>query len=560
MVKSIYIADYPKAIVTFYSYGKDLADRDNPLPFLSQVITPVQGSREVQVEADMLRLGYKYLNYNVSGCSNDVHGAFAKIEMSYKPVDVVEVDGVYVETKDTVIIDDVRYLKTDERIFYHATDDEWYFREDYEDFDDLIQIDDKFYREDDDDICETDSGWELKDNCFYCEHCDKWHYGSDYYNVRADSSHEETWCRDCVDEEAFWCNDCDEYYSTNYRDYYRTRGGDRICSRCRENNYCYCEECGEIVWYEDYDGEEECCVYCRDEHRSNRRVRSYHASHHDLIKYFKGDQEVEYNRDLKVFGFELEADDGEGADEVIGEIEELGCSRLISSFEHDGSLSSSGFETISYPIDIKTFNSADWESFLKCYQNHGYKSDQASNSCSLHMHFNRPAFFGYSVRAQENSIAKLYVFFRKYWDDLVKASRRKYLGWCDLDEDIKDCNPELSIIQERAEYCSKYKKNNNHRTAINQGNSSTIEIRLGKGTLNPKSFRAWIDLMYHVVNNIKKVPFARAHEGALWLKGISPATKEYLRKRKAFISIIGEENFNEPVQAESNILVAEPEE
>lgn len=464
------------------------------------------------------------------------------VHVIYKKEETTFFDGVLVRANDICVINDTKYLKTDPLVCYYATEDEWCLREDMTDTD-CIEIDGKWYAENDNDICYTDDGeWILKDDAFWCEHCETWHnmHSEDYYEVRTDYDTTEYWCRSCKEETAYWCEDCECYYSEDYRDYYSINGNSYyVCSRCRDNNYCYCEECGETVHCDNYNSDADCCDECYNDHYSSQ-VRNYHASHGRPYRYFKNGAQVEYNRDLKCFGFELEVDDGDSPNSVIDSINELDVSRLIASFEHDGSLSCDGFETISYPMDIKTFIETDWESFLKCYKEQGYRSDEASNSCSLHMHFNKTAFFGFTERSVENSVAKLYIFFRKYWNDLVKASRRRYLGWCDLDEDIKECSPELSVIQKQAEYVAKCKKHNNHHTAINQGNNNTIEVRLGKGTLNPKSFRAWIDLMYHVVNNIKRIPFARAHEGALWLHGISKETKDYLRKRKAFLNIIGE--------------------
>lgn len=544
MVKEFYIAGYGKAIITFF-------DSKTSLPFLSKSFTTTEervhceipeGYRHVDNHVDVKRYpdGKKYVVYHVT----------------VKKVITVNVDGVPTDIEDVCFVDNVPYLKTDERVVFSATENEYILRS-YAKDNGYIIINNKWYDPDDEDIVYVPDRetYYLKDDCAYCERCEEWHYGLGY-TVYVDSNSTEEWCRECANDHAFRCDHCGNYYSDEDFNYETVRGGDIVCSLCLEDNYYWCEECEQYVYYDDYNTDAGMCDRCYNDR--HRRVRCYHDSHGEQISYFSHGEKVEFNRDLKVFGFELEVDDGDDADSVIEEIEELDENRLIRSFEHDGSLSDGGFETISHPMDIHTFKAANWEDFLQCYKDYDFRSDEARNSCSLHIHFNRTAFFGYSVRSQENAVAKLYVFFRKYWIDLVKASRRRNLEWCDLDYDIKDCNPELSIVQRQAEYCAKHKKSNNHHTAINQGNRDTIEIRLGKGTLNPKSFRAWIDLMYHVMNNIRKIPFARAHEGALWLKGIEPETKEYLRKRKAFLSIIGTDEVIDVNDENIAVAVAEP--
>lgn len=556
MVKKLYVMpSQTRAIVTYYSYGKNACDAANPLPFAShecEILTESDGSRCFSFDTSIH--GWKYYSYRYD--DSDPNVFYAKVY--YTPIEFVTINGVEVDIEDTVKINGNRYLKYDNSIFFNGTEDKWCFKEDY-DIDDMVCIDNRYYDEDDEDIvyAADDEEYHLKEDCSYCDRCNEWTYNVSMHTVYVSGDCQEEWCDSCCDNHAFYCDDCGYYHSSHdYSSYYIENSGYYVCEDCYEDNYHYCEECDSNVHNNNWNYNYECCDRCAEEnHGHDRRVHSYHDSHRKVIHYFKNGQQVEYSSDLKCFGFELEADDGDSPDDVIGAIEETSTNELIFNFEHDGSLSCNGFETISYPMDFATFKAADWETFLKCYSDNGYKSDQAHNSCSLHMHFNRPAFFGNSTRSQENSVAKLYVFFRKYWDDLVKASRRRNLGWCDLDEHIKHCSPELAVIQRSAEYCAKNCKCNDHHTAINQGNLNTIEIRLGKGTLNPLSFRAWVDLMYHVMNNIKKIPFARAHEGTLWLKGISPQTKTYLRNRKAFLSILGEAE-----DADINIAVAEPSE
>lgn len=236
----------------------------------------------------------------------------------------------------------------------------------------------------------------------------------------------------------------------------------------------------------------------------------------------------------KTFGFELEVDNGEDTDDTINEVRnelrEEGFAGLMASFEHDGSLSDDGFENISAPMDKQTFDAVNWEKVLDVYKKHGWRSHDAGCQCSLHIHFNLPGFFGVKLETQEKRIQYLEEFFIEYWRDLVKASRRgSDTSWCRL---------EMSHIEdrkERAKALTKDDKDHSNRyRAINLTNPWTVEIRLGRGTLNPKSFRAWIDMMYHVVNNAKNINDENVLIVKEWLRGIDNNTVEYLKSHGAF--------------------------
>ena len=52
----------------------------------------------------------------------------------------------------------------------------------------------------------------------------------------------------------------------------------------------------------------------------------------------------------------------------------------------------------------------------------GYYSHN-SGTCGLHVHINRAAL-GESVEEQENTIARIVYFFEKFWDKILRFSRR----------------------------------------------------------------------------------------------------------------------------------------
>lgn len=323
------------------------------------------------------------------------------------------------------------------------------------------------------------------------------------------------------------CDNCGVY---TYDSTEWTRFGRwKICPECAENAVI-CKVCGRPAVGDSTAEAIGVCRSCYDEY--NYHVNSY-ASWEDNVplRYLVDLTTVPYSDDLKVFGLELEVGGAYDANGVIDDNRRYAGGKWVLDYEHDSSLYY-GFETITHPMDKATFDSLDWEGILRNYSSRGYKSYSDSTfSCGLHIHFNRPAFLGDTKIKEEHSLSKLYVFFSEHWNDLVKASRRENLEWCDLDSDVKGYSG--TELRNMADYCAK-KKGFDHHTAINNGNRHTVEVRLGAGTLDPVEFRAWVDLMYTVMSNIRKISNRDVSKGHLWIRGISSGTAEWLRKIGAF--------------------------
>lgn len=400
----------------------------------------------------------------------------------------------------------------------------------------------------DDDTGEViyDDNYEVIDDLIYsrstversftrCDHCNEWVRKNETYLVNTRYG-TETWCESCCDDGTFRCECCDETYSTSDYDYHSVRAYGLICDGCAEysGNFEYCEECNEWVHIDDYDGEEDMCVWCAERRARTESlkwsIRNYHNA--PQIKWFgKKDSR---SKCWKGTGFELEIDNGSrSADAAKFIYDNLGDHVY---FEHDGSLGGNGFEIISQPMTDKYMRDKflpqiDYV-FDKLVSDYKYRSHDTT-TCGLHFHFSRELFGKGANR--DRALEKFTLFFEDYWDDVVKFSRRSSSG-------LSWCNPYTGYFSQKEkekdikDMCKgkKYLGHGDRYHAVNLTNRNTVEVRIMRGTLNPDTFRAAYDFLFTLVKNSKKVKYCDRHNLAKWFKGLKPETIAYMKERNAF--------------------------
>ena len=164
----------------------------------------------------------------------------------------------------------------------------------------------------------------------------------------------------------------------------------------------------------------------------------------------------------------------------------------------------------------------NWENTFKELILNGYMSHD-SNHCGLHVHMTRSMF-------TKEMIIKLIYFYEKYWDELIKFSRRddnrasRWSGKYDA-MSLSDCEQVYNTMNNRNRHDWRYK-------AVNLQKPATIEFRLMRGTLNYKSFMACVEFVVKVAENSSKV--TDVDNLSQWLDGLSDNCKEYMGKRKCF--------------------------
>lgn len=315
-----------------------------------------------------------------------------------------------------------------------------------------------------------------------CDHCGRLEH-IDNLNHIADS--DENWCNDCTADDAVRCNDCGEYVQY----YSRTYDGDYICEDCRDDNYYYCDGCGDYVHRNDVYSDDDCyyCPRCWEDHdSSSRAVRSYHDNPRRVF------HKAEDEETTKFIGCEIETEKGDYESRV--EItQEHGEDELYIYQMKDGSLDSDGIECITQPMSKKFFDQFDFESWFRDLKDAGARSHNTSN-CGLHIHLSHE-WFGDDEEKQDIICGLCVEVMSNFQSKLNKFARRSSERWASYD--FIEYSETFSDKIEKAK--KKGKEKSGRYKALNRCNRSTIEFRIFKGTLNPETFRASVEMCIRLV-------------------------------------------------------------
>lgn len=342
-----------------------------------------------------------------------------------------------------------------------------------EDGDDWYEFEGKIYCED------------CNDELFeYCGECGEKFYRDEMNWIEGYDQYVCDECyRDCYSE----CANCGEIVRTN--DMYDSADGD-ICEYCADYHYTCCDECGERVHndYIHYDEDDDryYCDECYDQ-RPEKVIHSYHHSHNYETKFYGGID----NGSTLFMGLELEIDNGDDRDDTAKEMYDCMPDGFIT-MERDGSLDC-GFENITQPATLEYHTSIrnNYEDMFQIAKDNGFRSHNTS-TCGYHIHFNRTFF----EDKEDECIAKLLYLVEKFWDELVKFSRRNYEN---LDRWAKkyDKTPDEVVDDMKSHNLDRYH-------AINLTNRKTIEFRMFRGTLKSETFFATLQLVDTIVRYVKE--------------------------------------------------------
>lgn len=307
-----------------------------------------------------------------------------------------------------------------------------------------------------------------------------------------------------------------------------------LCEPCFERYYTICSRCGRLLrngdaCYENEEDDRSLCYSCYSTVFSSRAIHDY---------YYRPEP-IFYGDGPRYMGVELEVD---GAGEDSGNAREAlsiaNRTKDLLYCKHDGSLEE-GFELVTHPMDLN-FQQGEmpWPEILDALKNMGYRSHQAG-TCGLHVHVSRLAF-GETLQQQDTVIARILYFFEKFWDELLKFSRRtprQLQHWASR-YGFKDSPTELLDHAKKGNGAGRY-------TCVNLLNENTIEFRIFRGTLKYNTLIAALQL----IDRVCDVALYLSDEeirALSWTSFVSGCTQseliQYLKERRLYV--------NEPVEGE----------
>jgi hypothetical protein len=327
-------------------------------------------------------------------------------------------------------------------------------------------------------------------------------------------------CDDC----RWTCEDCGADFSENATQY-TNASDDSICSHCREDHYCYCESCEDLIhtdaiFVSSYDDGYR-CGYCHDRHYDERSAEDDEAredmgpiaEYHHAGRFLSPiPSPASKAAGGLYFGVELEVERASNARRSRGELAEAIaaevrasagritegrrgslCTQLLA-FERDGSLCD-GFEMITAPMGIDDQRRL-WSQLLP---HEAFRELRSHNTetCGLHVHVSRAAL-------TTTQIAKL-VTFTNDPDNaalIVAVARRYDGGFCHVK------TKRLAVA---------HRPDDDRYQAVNLWNAKTIEFRIFKGSTKVDAVLAALEFVGALVEfcapcsavgfNLKTAPF-----------------------------------------------------
>lgn len=304
--------------------------------------------------------------------------------------------------------------------------------------------------------------------------------------------------------EGYYCEDNDEFYEYDY-------------------NVYWCDNCASYHNGDNWNYDQHCCTNCQIESLINGYHSYSRCDYTPVITAQDSEQDA-----CELIGYELEIDNGSSREECAQDIADAVGS--VVYFEEDGSLTDDGFEIISQPHTFRALMGFDFEKVGRIARGYGYSSHDAGN-CGLHLHFDR-RWFGSTPEEQTEAIALVCKWYAKNWDILRILSRRKEFSYC-RKENSDGVNLANLVM---------YKKDGSRYDAVNLTNLDrfgTVEFRLGRGTLNAKTIRAWIDLHRAIA---KASRTATSYDFYEWINAetVSADTWEWIEKRLEYVRVRAE--------------------
>lgn len=311
-----------------------------------------------------------------------------------------------------------------------------------------------------------------------CDDCGEYFSESEDMHFHRDN----TYCASCWENVSTDCNNCGRaIYTPDWED---SSDPPRYCEECQEN-LCSCNSCGRMFLPDPNVDDDSICHRCRAQ-----SIAGY--GRNPIIKHFYHAEEEDMGIKPMTLGIEVEMDNGVDKYTVAREIKERYDFFWCTS---DASLSDKGFEVPMHPASLRVWqdnNSRDLNGFCRYVVSQGFRAHN-TDTCGLHVHV---GCVHLDREGATVGLAKIVWLTMNHWPLFRKISRRESPGWAKAYPRDDWNNPDRSFREDRVmarareDHHMCWAFNNEHRT---------IECRMPKGTLNPETIRATIEMVVCMV-------------------------------------------------------------
>jgi hypothetical protein len=316
----------------------------------------------------------------------------------------------------------------------------------------------------------------------------------------ADVDHNDM-CSDCYaiweDENPDWvaCSTCETVLSSEDDLTYSSWLNESICSRCDQDRYYECSECG----YEDHHFNLESHTCERDvEDNSNIHDYSYkpRPKFHGDAKYY--------------FGVELEVEcrDSNYFDDAVDHVAYLTDHGDRAYLKSDGSLSY-GFEIVTHPHSLKEMQEKfPWADILSYLKSNRFRSWNTS-TCGLHVHVSRSAFSGGTITLRESHQIR---FMKLIYDNERQITR------------LAGRSSNYATFSDKGKIIPKVKngdQSNGRYAAVNIENDETLEVRVFRGSLRYERVLSAVELVHAAVEYTRDLKMSVKHKPLSWARFVA---------------------------------------
>lgn len=286
-------------------------------------------------------------------------------------------------------------------------------------------------------------------------------------------------CSSCLDSSGYFrCADCNDHFADAYSGG-NDNNDDPVCQRCGED-YFTCDHCDNRFDNDNYGGDGMCddCYSDanapdepdEDDHEGNvKRVDEIHSYGHKPKPIFHGEGR-HYGVENEVVMKDGNWEDLESKAQKTLSVLNRGLPKENFAYlKADSSLDegTGSFEIVTHPATLEV-QKERWGEYLKKPPSKLISGD--TGCCGLHIHVEKEGLGG------DLTIGKMLAFVNAQSNrGFIEAiARRNPSGWANLD-------PTKTVASVKKPQAGRYE-------AINLKNDKTVEFRIFKGTLNPKSF------------------------------------------------------------------------